>query len=116
VGFKCCLNRELFKTSDIIMCRFVISSYLSWYNYYGLIISLISEEFSFETIMCRYVISSYLSWYNYVLIVPLVSEEFSFETLHCLHFSVVQFIHCVTNSELRVKENMQIYLQYRYES
>jgi len=70
VGFKCYFNRELFKTSDI-MCRFVISSFLSWYNYY-------------------------------VLIVPLVSEEFSFETLLCLHFSVVQFIHCVTENRFRI--------------
>jgi len=34
------------------MCRYVITSYLSWYNYYVLIIPLVSEEFSFETLLC----------------------------------------------------------------
>lgn len=52
MGFKCCFNRELFKINDIIMCRYVISSYLSWYNCYVLIIPLVSEEFSFETLLC----------------------------------------------------------------
>jgi hypothetical protein len=46
VRFKCCFNRELFKI-NILMCRYVISSYLSW-----LIIPLVSKEFSFETLLC----------------------------------------------------------------
>lgn len=76
MGFKCCFNRELFKINDILMCRYVISSYLSWYNYYVLIIPLVSEEFSFETSLCL-----------------------QFSVVH-------SFIVLLKNSELRVKEDI----------
>ena len=50
MGFKCCFKRELCKISDIIMCRYVNSSYLSWYSYYLLIIPFVSEFFKNFTV------------------------------------------------------------------